>query len=124
MNYSAKNKVVYLCAPYRDKTVNGIYRNIQAAREAALYLWEEGYYVICPHMNTALFDGALPDEVWLAGYIEIMKRCDLVFFLRGWEHSSGCKNELQICKQNNIPFMELNECDGSYWESDIDECGA
>ncbi len=89
-------KVVFISGKYRGKDYQEIESNIQKAKTAAIELWKLGYAVICPHLNTAHFDGICPDEVWLAGDIEIMKRCDAVYFLDNWKDSQGAKDEFKI----------------------------
>jgi hypothetical protein len=89
-------KIAYIAGPYRSDTVHGIVENIYRAEAVAIKYWQLGYAVICPHKNTALFDGLLPDEVWLAGAIEILKRCDVIVMMKGWENSSGSRAELEI----------------------------
>lgn len=92
-------KVVYLAGRYRD--ARGHYyvtKNIELARDIALELWRLGYAVICPHMNTAHLDGAAPDDVWLRGDIELLKRSDIVVMIPGWEQSKGAQDEEQIAE--------------------------
>jgi len=87
-------KVVYIAGPYRSKDgPNGIYENIQRARTEAIKWWRQGYAVICPHMNTALMDGACADEVWLDGDLELIRRCDIVVMLPRWKESEGATAE-------------------------------
>ena len=87
-------KVAYIAGPYRAKTVAGIVANIRAAEAVAIEYWQKGYAVICPHKNTALFDGLADDSVWLAGMLEILKRCDVLVMTGKWHESSGSLAEL------------------------------
>lgn len=90
-------RVAYIAGPYRDP--RGAYyvrQNIRVAEEAALALWRAGFAVICPHMNTALFDGAADDAVWLAGDLEIIKRCDFVVMVGDWNRSEGAMAERRM----------------------------
>jgi hypothetical protein len=64
-------KVIYIADPYRADTERGIIENIRAAEAVAIKVWEAGYVALCPHMNTRLFGGILPDEVWLKGALEL-----------------------------------------------------
>jgi len=89
-------KVVYISGAYRSDSVNGIYENIQKAREVAIKYWKLGYAVICPHMNTAFMDGACNDHIWLEGDIEILKRCDVIIMIGKWTMSRGAREELNI----------------------------
>lgn len=95
-------KVVFIAGPYRADTVDGIYENIQRARAVAKKWWAKGYVVICPHMNTAMMDGFMDDEVWLDGAIEIMKRCDLVVMVPGYAESKGALQEKLIAEREGI----------------------
>jgi hypothetical protein len=86
-------KLIFISGPYRAATVHGIVENIRRAETAAIKCWQMGYAVICPHKNTALLDGVLPDEVWLAGDIEMLSRCDAIYMMAGWEQSTGARAE-------------------------------
>jgi hypothetical protein len=100
-------KVVYISAPYRSNSINGIHENIEIARRVALRYWRKGFAVICPHLNTAYFDGAISDEEILAGDIEILKRCDGIVMCGNWKDSEGARNELVIAQaQKKIIFYE------------------
>ena len=89
-----KQKVAYIAGPYRSSTIRGTVENIRKAEAVALKYWRLGYAVICPHKNTALFDGALPDSVWLEGAITLMERCDIVVVCRFYEPSTGTIAEI------------------------------
>ena len=107
-------KVAYVVGPYRADTINGVAQNIQKSRDVALRLWKLGYAAICPHSNTAFFDGACPDSVWLEGDIEILKRCDLVVLVDGWENSAGARREVEVAAAHGIPIYD------EQWVSNIE----
>lgn len=86
-------KAAYVAGPYRAHTTRGVVENIRAAEAVAIELWRMGFAVLTPHLNSALLDGAAPDEVWLKGGLELMRRCDLVVMVQGWYDSSGAKAE-------------------------------
>lgn len=88
-------KVFYVAGPYRAKTERGVIENIRAAEAVSIDIWESGHIALCPHMNTRLFGGILPDDVWLDGALELMKRCDAVVLVPGWEKSEGTKFEIE-----------------------------
>ena len=100
-------KVAFISGPYRAPTVMGIRENIRRAEAYALAYWKAGYAVICPHKNTALFDGEAPDQVWLDGDIELLKRCDVCVCIPGWNRSEGSKEErrkaLMMGKEMHYP---------------------
>lgn len=105
-------KVAYVSGPYRADTPAQILRNIGAAATVAKQLWNEGYAVICPHKNTALFDGDAPDEVWLKGDLEFVKRSDMVVAMTGWENSEGAIAELKYAIEHNVSIVR--RCIGNW----------
>lgn len=100
-----KIKVVYIAGPYRANTIAGVVANIRAAEAVAAKYWKLGYAVICPHKNSALFDGICPDESFLDGAIAIMLRCDVVVFMDGYEKSEGAVRERNSAIKNGIPVV-------------------
>jgi len=111
-------KVAYVAGPYRSKEgVRGIVENIRRAESLALHLWNCGYAVICPHKNTALFDGAEPDDVWLDGDLAVMRRCDAVFVMDNHEHSSGVRAEIAEAQRCGIPIHYYNETQTGWCET-------
>ncbi len=104
-------KVIYIAGKYRASTENGVYENIQHAREAAIRLWKQGYAVICPHLNTAFFGGSCPDDTWLKGDLEILGRCDAIYMLKGWQESEGATTEFIVANERNLKVMYEQEED-------------
>ena len=92
-------KVIYVAGPYRAKTEWGLEENLRHAEDAALRLWQEGWCVLCPHKNTAHFGGVCSDDVWIAGTLELLSRCDAIYMLDDWEKSTGAKGELELAKR-------------------------
>lgn len=98
-------RVVYIAGPFRAANAWEIEQNIRKAEEAALALWRSGYAVICPHANTRFFQGAAPDDVWLEGDLEILRRCDVICALPGWENSVGAVAEVNLARDLGLEFM-------------------
>lgn len=90
--------VIYVVGAYRAPTIRGVVENIRSAESVALSLWQRGFAVVCPHLNSALLDGAVPDGTFLAGDLEILSRCDAVVTVPGWEASVGSVAEVQEAK--------------------------
>ena len=98
-------RVAYVAGPYRDpRGAWYIQENINKARAVAVELWRMGYAVICPHANTAHFDGAASDDVWLEGDLELLGRSDLVVMIDGWKESTGAVTEHAFAIQEGIPI--------------------
>lgn len=92
-------KVVFICGPYRADTIHDIVLHIRKAEAYAKKYWDMGYCVICPHKNTALLDGTLPDEAWLSGACELLRRSDILVAIPGWESSSGSGDEMKLAEE-------------------------
>jgi hypothetical protein len=102
-------RVAYVAGPYRGPTESAVVQNIRNAEAVAIELWCMGFAVVCPHKNTALLGGAIPDETVLAGDLEIMARCDLVVLVPGWEKSTGTMDEVKEACQIKMPVYRWPE---------------
>jgi len=97
--------VIYVAGRYRGENAYEIHENILHAERASLDLWKEGYVPITPHKLTEHFQGVLPDEVWLNGCLELLKRCDAIFLLRGWQQSKGSVAEYELAKELGLEVI-------------------
>jgi hypothetical protein len=102
-------KVVYIAGPFRGKSAWDIERNIRRAETLALEVWRLGAACLCPHTNTRFFQNAAPDEVWLKGDLELLKRCDAVLLTDDWQNSSGAREEVAFAVNNDIPVFKTLE---------------
>ena len=100
-----RHLVGYVAGPYRAPTPWGVHQNIQAAEKVAAILWQAGVTVICPHKNTAYFGGFCPDEAWLEGDLEIIRRCDFIVMMAGWCQSKGAVEELREAQKAGLPVF-------------------
>jgi hypothetical protein len=99
-------QIVYVAGKYRSKWgLIGRIINILKARKVAIRLWQKGYIVICPHLNTALFDGYCPDDTWLEGDIAILERCDVIYMLKDWNESRGARIEYREAVRWGLEVM-------------------
>jgi len=97
-------KVAYVAGPYRGRDEFEVHDHIANARWAAIELWNKGYAVLCPHTNTANFEHygrkyAIRDWVWLEGGLELLRRCDVLVMLPGWEYSEGSRKEMALAEE-------------------------
>lgn len=97
--------VIFISGKYRGKTTKEVELNIFLATEASKKLWKLGYIVICPHLNTSHFDGICEDDVWLNGYLEILKRCDAIYMLNNWLQSEGAIKEYELAEKIGIKIL-------------------
>jgi len=101
-------KLIYIAGRYRGKTREAVDLNIQAARAAGVLVVEKGYYPVIPHSNTSGFEHltATHDAFWLAGTLELMRRCDAVLVVQGYEQSSGTLAEIQEAQRLGVPVYK------------------
>lgn len=99
-------KVAYVAGPFRGRTPWDVERNVREAETLALDVWRAGIAAICPHTNTRFFDGAAPDDVWLAGDLAIMARCDAVILTDRWADSVGAQAEVAEAQRLGIPVFD------------------
>lgn len=114
--------VVYVSGAYSGNSKEEIARNIQLAREAAIQLWEIGFAVICPHLNTIYFeeDCNCTYDDYLNADKEIVKRCDAIFMLENWKSSKGARVEKLTAQDNNIPIFYKTEEVEAWYENQTD----
>lgn len=98
-------KVFYIAGPYRADTERDVLENIRAAEAVAIEVWKTGHVALCPHLNSRFMGGICDDKVFLEGAIELMKRCDFIVLVPGWEKSRGALAEIEIAKKLNMPIF-------------------
>lgn len=98
-------KLVYIAGAYRARTISEVFDNIMIARKAAIDLWQKGFVVICPHLNSFLMDGDVDDDTFLKGDIEILKRCDAIFMIKNFKRSLGAIKELEKAKELGLEII-------------------
>lgn len=100
-------KLLYIAGAYRGPTREAVERNIQAAMHAAALAVRKGWYPVVPHACTAHFDRDYPglagDEFYLEATLELMRRCDAVMTVQGWEFSSGAMAEIDEAHLYALP---------------------
>lgn len=104
-----KSNLIYVAGPFRGKSHFAVAENVRNAERASLRAWSlatavPGLAAICPHTNTAHFQDALPDNVWLQGDLSMMYACDIVYLTEDWERSSGAREEVYQANLRGIPF--------------------
>jgi len=97
--------VIYIAGPYRAPTPWQVLANVRAAQEVALAVWKMGAVALCPHSNTGLFDGECPDEVWLQGDLELLRRSDAILMMGKWQYSQGASAEYRAAQQLGLPIF-------------------
>lgn len=98
-------KVCYVAGPFRGKNAWEIHRNVLDAESVIPYLIRQGYAPICPHKMTENLQGLFPDKVYLDICLELLRRCDAIYMLQGWENSEGSREELAEAKRLGLEIL-------------------
>jgi hypothetical protein len=98
-------KVIYIAGKYRGHNAWAVEQNIRAAEEVAARVLQMGMMPLCPHSNTRHMDGLAPDEFFLAGTLELMRRCDAVLLVPNWRDSAGARAEVDEADRLGIPVF-------------------
>lgn len=102
-------KVYYICGRYKGKNIYQTNINIKKAEAVAIKVRKAGYVAVCPSKNTALFDGIVPDEIFLNNYFNLLKVCDGIVLMNGVKKFKGVISVLKFAIDQNI--LILNEDD-------------
>lgn len=111
-------KIAYIAGAYSGATPEEVDLNIAAAKHIGTLVARLGFGVIIPHCNSAGMERVAPDiskDFWLKSDIEIMKRCDLVVMVPGWENSEGAKEEYRIAQ--SLSNIRVYSSYHSLWET-------
>lgn len=98
-------KLVYIAGAYRGATPYETEQNIRRAEREGLEAAQLGTMPVIPHTMTRYFDGTVTHEFWLAGTLELMRRCDALLIAPGWENSAGTQAEIKEAHRLNIPVF-------------------
>lgn len=98
-------KIIYVAGKFRAPNAWETELNIRKAEEVAIQIWKAGAACICPHTNTRFFDGAVPNDVFLEGDLDILDRCDAIFMLDNWRDSDGAVGEHMLACIKPMPVL-------------------
>ena len=106
-----RTPMVYVCGPHRSITPEGVDLNIRAAETVSRKIFQAGAFSVCPHVITRGHEEAQGEEFWLRSTLDLLRKCDAIVILDGWEISEGCVREVQVARDLKIPL---------YWVRDKD----
>ena len=111
-------KVIYIAGKYRGATAWEVEQNIRAAEDVAARVWAAGLVALCPHANARHMEGVTSDENFLAGTLELMRRCDAVVLVTNWRDSEGARAEVAEAERLGIPVFGHDDLDPVFWCED------
>ncbi|MCP4607705.1 MAG: DUF4406 domain-containing protein [Planctomycetes bacterium] len=94
--------LLYIAAPYRAATQAAISNNIAEASLMAQHYWLQGFAVLCPHLNSAHFDGLVPDEQFLKATMMMLSKCTHIAMHPRWSFSEGCLAEYKYATDHDL----------------------
>jgi hypothetical protein len=99
--------VIYVAGPFRAATAWGVEENIRHAEEVGQALVEMGAMPLIPHAITRyLGRGEVPEEFFLQGTLELLRRCNAATFIDGWRGSAGSRDEYAEAERLALPKFE------------------
>ncbi len=113
-------KIVYIIGPFRGPNSWRVECNVRRAEELALEVACHGMMPLCPHTNTRHFDGLLTASFWLAGTLELARRCDAAICVKGWELSEGSQIAVKDFKSRGVPVFDNIKALYSWQAHEID----
>ncbi len=105
-------KLIYIAAPYTAPTPEGIVDNCARARAAGCSLVEKAgpiVFPVIPHQTGRDIEHIGDYAFWIAGTLELMKRCDAVLTLPRWEHSRGAMSEVRTADRMPLPVFHRED---------------
>jgi hypothetical protein len=105
-------ETVFIAGAYMGSDFNEIETNIRLAESYSIELWNRGYKVFCPHLNTCHFEvkAKAHEEAYREFDMIMLESCDAILALPNWETSVGAKEEIDKAKKLGKPvFYSLDE---------------
>jgi len=89
---------------------------IKLARDCTIWLWNHGYSVFCPHLNSAQMERFTNQnyQIFLNFCLKVIKSglIDFLVLLPNWAASSGANKEINLAKKLTIPVIEWKKLTG------------
>ena len=102
-------KVIYICGPYSHESAWQREQNIRRAEDVAYQVAQLGCSPLCPHTNMGRsFWGTQTPEFWYQATMELMKRCDAIMTVKGWQSSRGATREVAAAEHRPV-FHDMAE---------------
>lgn len=95
--------VVYVAGPFRAPTAWEVEQNVRRAEELGLDVAKLGCTPLIPHTLYRYFHGQLTEEFWIDATAELVRRCDAMILVPGWERSAGTGAEINLAHSLGMP---------------------
>jgi hypothetical protein len=108
-------KVGYVAGKFAGANGWEVTKNVRHAEEVGYEVAKLGAMPLIPHANTASFHGTLQDSFWYAGTLELLRRCDFIVMVPGWQKSNGAKAEWEEALTLSMPMFEAHRVPSGSW---------
>lgn len=109
---ASKMRLIYVAGRFTGMDRACVERNIAAAVEVGIEVCKVGAFPVIPHANTGdeRFESLHPYTFWIDGTLELLRRCDGIIMVPGWEASKGACGELAEAQRLGLAvFMTVEE---------------
>ena len=107
MSEEKRVKLVYVAGRYSASSDRTVAENVEAARAVARVVATYPLlFPVVPHQLNAGLEDVGDYEWWLAGTLELMRRCDAVVMVPGWEGSRGACAEREEAHRLGLPVFD------------------
>lgn len=110
-------KLVFVAGKFAGANAWEVACNVHEAEAAALRVAQLGGMPIVPHSLGQHMFGALPEEFWRAGCLQLLSRCDGILLLPRWLVSAGAIAEANYAKQHGIEHWGIAHLDAPEFAS-------
>jgi len=97
--------MIYIAGAYTAPTRTGIMANVQRAREVAARVAAHGAFPVTPHFLGDGIEDAGSPQFWYDGTLALMRRCDAVLVVPGYEESKGTLLEIADAGRRGLPVL-------------------
>lgn len=111
-------KLTYVAGPFSAATRAGVEDNIMRAALVGVEVAKVGGFPVVPHSNTShpLYEQVQQYPFWIAATMAMLRKCDAVMLVSGWEESSGARGERKEALRLGMPIFLPGDYDGlSRW---------
>lgn len=98
---------IYLSGP-----ITGVPDYLEIFNDAAMKLRAEGYSVINPANLCTVLDDQATYEEYMEIDIALLRKCDALVQLPGWQQSLGCNREYGVALERDMIILQYGEVAG------------
>lgn len=100
-----KKKNVIISLPMHGLSEEEVIARIEELKKTGEFLLNYEFDVIDTYHKNFVADGKHPRLDYLGDSIRLMRNADFIFFANDWDSAKGCRVEMGIAKEYDIPFM-------------------